>query len=362
MSEFIVIALACLAAGLGGGAVLVLALRPRAAVPDNTAEIAFANLNTRLNDMAAWLNRSQGQLQENVNQRLDAVTARLGDTLTSTTKHTTDHLQKLHERLAVIDGAQKNITDLAGTVTSLQQVLSNKQARGALGQRQLEELIADVLPKGSYAFQHRLSNGKMPDCAIFMPDKSALIVDAKFPLEGIAEYRNAATDDERKHAYARVRADLNKHIGDIAERYMIPGETQEVAVMFIPSESLCAELHERFEDVVQRADRARVMIVSPSLLLMAVQVIKQLRKDAQMRDAVELIRRETGLMMKDVGLLAERANKLKSHFGQASKDIDDILTSSGRIEKRADKIEGLEFDDTAAAILPGPAPRIDAAE
>jgi DNA recombination protein RmuC len=202
----------------------------------------------------------------------------------------------------------------------------------------------------------------MPDCAIFMPDKSALVIDAKFPLEAVTSLRNAVNDEERKAAHARIRTDLAKHIGDIAERYFVPGETQDIALMFIPSESVYAEIHERFDDVVQRAHRARVMIVSPTLMVMAIQVIKQVRKDAQMREAVDQIRAEVGHMMKDVGLLGERVNKLKTHFTQSSKDIDDILTSAGRIEKRAGRIEGLEFDDSEAGqVLTGPG-RIQAAE
>jgi len=360
MSDAVIIAIVCLIAGLAAGALIVFVARLRVG-GDNTNE-AFSNLNTRLNDMASWLHNAHGKLEHTVNTRLDAVSTRVGDTLTNTAKDTTDRLQQLHARLAVIDSAQKNITDLATTVTSLQQVLSNKQTRGALGQRQLEHLVADVLPKGAYAFQHRLSNGKMPDCAIFMPDNTALVVDAKFPLEAITELRMATTDETRKHAHARVRTDLTKHIGDIAERYLIPGETQESALMFIPSESLCAE---RFEDVIQRAERARVMIVSPSLLLMAVQVIKQLRKDAEMREAVEVIRTEVGYMMKDVGLLGDRVRKLQKHVGDTSKDIDDILTSTGRIEKRAGRIEALDFEDTVppeAQIIAAPMRKLGAAE
>ena len=129
-------------------------------------------------------------------------------------------------------------------MTSLQQILSNKQTRGAFGQAQLETLVADVLPKGAYAFQHKLSNGKVPDCAIFMPDNTHLMIDAKFPLEAVTSLRNAANDEERKQASARVKQDIVKHINDIAEKYLIPGETQEIALMFIPSESVYAELHD----------------------------------------------------------------------------------------------------------------------
>jgi DNA recombination protein RmuC len=327
----------------------------------------------RLHAMHEALAGRQAELARSVNERLDAVSQSLGQSIQTTTQNTVENLQKLNERLAVIDTAQKTIADLsqktipdlASQVTSLQNVLSNKQSRGAFGQAQLEALIADVLPKGAYAFQHTLSNNTRPDCAVFLPDAGPLIIDAKFPLEAVNSLRGAVTDDERKQATQRVRQDIAKHVTDIAGKYLIPGETQDIALMFIPSESVYAELHERFDDVVQRAQRARVMIVSPTLMVMAIQVIKQIRKDAQMREAADQIRGEVGHMMKDVRLLGERVRKLQQHFGQTGKDIEDILTSAGRIEKRAGRIEALDFDDDTpkAEVLPSPiARRLSAAE
>jgi DNA recombination protein RmuC len=353
IETFVVVLGLIIAAGLA--AIIALLLRPRAPLADPAAEQRLAEMNANLQTMGQLLATAQAQLQQSVNQRLDAVTLNLGESMKTTAKHTTDHLQQLHARLAVIDSAQKNLTELSSQVVSLQQILSNKQSRGAFGQAQLEALVADVLPKGAYAFQHKLSNGKVPDCAIFMPDNGHLVVDAKFPLEAVTSLRNAANEEERKQATARVKQDIIKHIVDIAEKYLIPGETQDIALMFIPSESVYAELHERFEDVMQRAHRARVMIVSPTLMVMAIQVIKQVRKDAQMRDAADQIRNEVGYLLKDVTLLGERVNKLKAHFGQATTDIDQILVSTGKIEKRAGKIEELEFDGEAQAELPMPA-------
>ena len=358
MSDALLILVALLA-GAAIATVVALLVRPRTPAGDPAAEQRMADLNARIQAMGELLAKAQGQLQQTVHERLDAVSQTIGQSMQTTTKHTVENLQKLNERLAVIDSAQKNITALSSQVTSLQQILSNKQSRGAFGQAQLETLIADVLPKGAYAFQHKLSNGKMPDCAIFMPDNGHLIIDAKFPLEAVTGLRNAISEDERRRAGARVRQDIVKHIADIAERYFIPGETQDIALMFIPSESVYAEIHERFEDVVQRAHRARVMIVSPTLMVMAIQVIKQVRKDSQIREAVDQIRSEVGHMMKDVGLLSERVRKLQAHFGQTTKDMEDILVSTGRIERRAGRIEGLEFDDDApqAQIIPAPMTR-----
>src|SRR5882672_266126 len=362
MSETVLIVLGLVIA-IGVIAIIVLLVRPRTPVSDPEAQQRLMELNARLDAMGSWLQNSHTQLQHTVNSRLDTVSQNLGESMKTTTKNTTEHLQQLHARLAVIDSAQKNITELATQVNSLQAVLANKQSRGAFGQGQLEAIIADILPKGAFEFQYTLSNKLRPDCAIFMPESGPLIIDAKFPLEAMTAYREAASDDERRQAMARVKQDLTKHIGDIA-RYMIPGETQDIALMFIPSESIYADLHERFDDVVQRAHRARVMIVSPTLLVMAIQVIKQVRKDAQMREAADQIRDEVGHMLKDVGLLGDRVRKLQGHFAQTGKDVDDILTSTGRIEKRAAKIEELDFEGEppGAEIIPAPMRKLEADE
>jgi DNA recombination protein RmuC len=198
-----------------------------------------------------------------------------------------------------------------------------------------------------------------------MPDSGPLVIDAKFPLEAMTALRNAETDDERKFAAARVKQDITKHVTDIADKYLIPGETQDIALMFIPSESVYADLHEQFDDLVQKAQRARVMIVSPTLMVMAIQVIKQVRKDAEMREAADQIRTEVGFMMKDVGLLGDRVRKLQNHLNQTNTDIDAILISTGKIEKRGGKIEALEFDaDTPAGadLIAAPVRKLGAAE
>lgn len=331
-------------------AILIILLRPKKPMVDAEQDQRLRELNARLDAMGAWLQNAHGQLAHTVNTRLDAVSQNLGESMKTTAKHTSEHLQALHSRLAVIDQAQKNITDLSSTVTSLQNVLSNKQSRGAFGQGQLEAIVADVLPKGAYEFQYTLSNRTKPDCVVFMPDSGPLVIDAKFPLEAMTALRDSQTDEERKFAAARVRTDIAKHVSDIAGKYLIPGETQDIALMFIPSESVYADLHEQFDDLVQKAQRARVMIVSPTLMVMAIQVIKQVRKDAEMREAADQIRTEVGIMMKDVTLLSERVRKLQAHFNQANADIDSILISTGKIEKRAGKIEGLDFDaDTPAS-------------
>lgn len=344
---------------LGLAAVIVLLLRPRAPVADPAAEQRLVALNARLDGMASWLQNAHGQLQQTVqvsqsqfqqtvNERLDAVTARLGESLTVSTNTTAEHLQNLHARLAVIDSAQKNITDLASQVTSLRDVLANKQARGAFGQMRMETIVKDGLPKGAYTFQATLSNGKRPDCLLHMPNASAsVVIDAKFPLEGFEAFRTARRDDEKKEAARRVRVDVARHVDAMAERYFIPGETQDTAILFVPSEAIYAELHESFEDLVQRAYRARIVLTSPNMLMLAVQTMQAILKDVKMREQAHLIQREVVHLMEDTGRLRERVLDLQRHFGQANADIEKILTSSERIGARGRKIEALEFEEAA---------------
>jgi DNA recombination protein RmuC len=350
---------------VGIAVVIVMLLRPRRPPPDPVAEQRMADLNARVQIMAELLAKAQAQLQQTVHERLDAVTARLGESMQMSTKHTADHLQQLHARLAVIDGAQKNITDLASQVTSLQAVLANKQSRGAFGQARMEMIIQDGLPKDCYEFQATLTNKARPDCVVHLPDGPPLVIDAKFPLEAVTAFREAKSEDERKLAIARVRTDIAKHVGDIATRYLIPGETQDMALMFVPSESIYAELYDGFDDIFQKAYRAKVIIVSPSLLMLAIQVIQQIRRDARMREAAGRILTEVGLLVEDVIRLRDRVTNLEKHFGQANGDIRQILVSTDKIVSRGERIQDVEFADEppTADILPGPgARRLEAGE
>jgi DNA recombination protein RmuC len=313
-------------------------------------------------ELARVVSDRQAELTRTVNERLDAVTHHLSQSMTTTRQHTSDHLAKLNERLAVIDGAQKNITELASQVTSLHSVLSNKQSRGAFGQGRMEAIIQDGLPKGCYAFQHTLSNRSRPDCAIFMPDQRPLVIDAKFPLEAVNAFRDAKTDDERKLAAARLRTDIGKHVTDIAQKYLLPGETQEMALMFVPSEGVYAELYDGFDDVVQKAYRAKVVIVSPSLLMLAINVVQQIQKDARMREAADKIHAEVGNLMDDIKRLHERVVKLQQHFNMAGEDMRQIVISAEKVEKRGARIREVEFDDDDAPaagsnVIPAPIPR-----
>ena len=225
-----------------------------------------AEMQGRLGTVAEVFGAQQDKLNQSLGQRLDAMTGRIGQTMSEQTRSTHESLAKLQERLAVIDTAQTNIQSLAGQVVQLQAILSNKQTRGAFGQARMEAIVADGLPQGAYEFQATLSNGSRPDCLIRMPnDTPKLVIDAKFPLESWNAIRAAEGADAQRYAAQGFRRDVEVHIRDIAEKYLIVGETQDTAFMFVPSESVFAEIHENFEAVVQRAHRARIVIVSPSL-------------------------------------------------------------------------------------------------
>jgi DNA recombination protein RmuC len=299
----------------------------------------------RVHMMGESLSGRQAELARLVGERLDAVTHRLGQSVDASGRHTMESLRHLHERLGIIDHAQKNLTELTSQVTSLREVLANKQLRGAFGQGRMEAIVQDGLPIGAFEFQFTLSNKTRPDCVVFLPgDARPIVIDAKFPLEAVSALREARSEEERKHASQRVRQDVSRHVNDIAERYLIPGETQDTALMFVPAESVYADLHDGFDDIIQKAYRAQVVLVSPSLLMLAIQVMQHILKDARMRDAAREIRTEVGHLMGDLGRLRERVLKLQQHFGQASEDVTQVLISADKLTKRGGRIEALEFD------------------
>jgi DNA recombination protein RmuC len=304
----------------------------------------------RVDAMGQALAGRQAEMARAVNERLDSVTHRVGQSMEQTTRHTMDSLRVLHERLGIIDNAHKNLTDLTSQVTTLRDVLANKQSRGAFGQARMEAIVQDGMPKGSYEFQFTLSTGKRPDCVVFLPDQRPLCIDAKFPLEAMTALHDARSDEEKKFATQRLRADVMKHVSDIAEKYLITGETQDTALMFVPSESVYAEIHDGFDDVIQKAYRARVVLVS--LLMLAIQVMQQILKDARMRDAADQIRTEVLNLGDDLGRLRDRVVKLQKHFSDANEDVRQILISADKIEKRAGRIEELDFSKTEAPAEP----------
>jgi DNA recombination protein RmuC len=292
----------------------------------------------------------QAELQRTLTEQIDALKTRLGDSLTDSATKATETFTSIQERLKTIDEAQKNIASLGTQVVSLQEILSDKQSRGAFGQERMEAIVADQLPPTHYDFQFTLSNGKRPDCVIRIPNVAGVIVvDSKFPLEAFETLRGLASDDERKQAAARLKSDVQKHVKDIAEKYLIPGEVQTPAIMFVPSESVYAELHTSFSDVVQQARRAQVVIVSPHVFMLAINTIQTLMRDAKMREQAHKIQAAVGDLLLDVRRLGERVGNLRTHFDRTNKDIGDIETSMKRIETRAARIENAELSAPEAA-------------
>jgi DNA recombination protein RmuC len=298
----------------------------------------------RMATMAEMLGSRQAELNRNVSERLDGLGHRLNQSVGEASKNTHESLKTLHERLAVLDAAQQNISDLAGQVTTLSNILGNKQSRGLFGQGRMEAIVSDHLPPGTFAFQFTLSCGHRPDCVVHLPNGAPpLVIDAKFPLEGYNAVKAADSPEALKAAQAQFRTDLIKHVKDIKDRYLVPGETHDTAFMFVPSESVFAEIHERFDEVVQRAYRARVVIVSPSLLLLSIQVIQAVLRDARMREQAHIIQDEVLKLIDDVRRLDERANKLATHFRATQKDVDDILVSTKKVTNRGDAIKAVQL-------------------
>ena len=326
-------------------------------------------LESRLRELAAAQNeiagrfsqaiesqsRSQGDLQRAMAERLEALDNRLGENLKETAAKTAETLGGLQLRLGLIDEAQKSLIDLSGQVVGLQQILGNKQARGAYGQGQMEAIVRDALPAGVFEFQATLSNKNRPDCLIRLPgSKTAIVIDSKFPLEAFEQLKKATTDPEKRAAEARVRADVGKHVKDIADKYLIAGETQAPAMMFVPSESLYAELHDVFSDLIQKAQRAQIIVVSPNILMLAINTIQTVMKDARMREQASVIQKEVGLLLNDVRLLSDRVGKLQNHFGQAEGDFKGILISAAKVVGRAERIERVDLQPSDAPPLLAP--------
>ena len=307
---------------------------------------AQSEMTGRMQTMAEIFGARQAELNKSLSERLDGIGHNLNQSVGTATRQTQDNLKQLHERLAVLDSAQKNIQDLTGQVTTLSNILGNKQARGAFGQGRMETIVADGLPAGSYAFQTTLPNGARPDCLVSMPnDAPPLVIDAKFPLEAFNALKEAGNANDRKAALQQFRGDVITHIKDIRDRYLIAGETQDTAFMFVPSESVFAEINEQFEDVVARAHKARVVIVSPSLLMLSIQVIQAVLRDARLREQAHVIQAEVVNLLADVVRLDERVEKLKAQFSRAQATINDITVSSQKVSNRGRRIEGLGFGE-----------------
>jgi DNA recombination protein RmuC len=292
---------------------------------------------------------AQAALKQELGTRLDAVSAQLGDGMKETAEKTAKTIGELHTRLGVIDAAQKNIAELSSRVVGLQDILANKQARGAFGEIQLADLVRNALPPSAYSFQTTLGNGKRADCLIVLPNPPGpIVIDAKFPLESFHALRAARDEAARVLAGRAFSADILKHVRDIAQKYILPGETAESALMFLPSEAVYAELHANFPAVVEKSYREKVWIVSPTTLMATLNTVRAVLKDVRMREQAGLIQAEVGLLMADIARLEKRAASLAKHFGLAEKDLREIDISTGKITRRAGRIEEVQLKDDGA--------------
>lgn len=296
--------------------------------------------------IAERLQAQERALAATVEQRLAELTRRMGETLSKSSDRTTDTLTKLQERLAVIDAAQQKISTLSSQVVGLQDILSNKQARGAFGEVQLRDLITGALPADAYAFQAKVGeDGRIADCLLMLPNPPGnLAVDAKFPLEGYYGLRDAADDSARKAALNLFRQAVRKHLTDIGERYIVPGETADAALMFVPSEAVYAEIHASLPDVVQESYRRRVFIASPTTLWATLNTLRAVVRDVRLREHAHLLRDELHKLLADVGRIDSRVSSLERHFEQAQKDVAQLRTSADKVARRGDKLLDLEFD------------------
>ena len=307
------------------------------------------------------VSEAQAQAQANMlklmEQRLAQVQQQMNENLHGTARRTAQSLGDLQQRLATIDKAQENITKLSGDVLSLQDILSNKQTRGAFGEIQLNDIVLNALPSDSYTLQATLSNGRRADCLIHLPNPPGpIVIDSKFPLEGYEALRNAGTDWDLSEARKALRTSVRKHIKDISEKYILEGETADGALMFLPSEAVYAELHANFSDVVQEGFTARVWIVSPTTCMATLNTMRAILKDARMREQTGAIRRELGLLFQDVERLGTRVENLDRHFGQAAKDLSEIKISADKAGRRARRLDNFDFEELANTSDPSPIP------
>ncbi|MEL7280367.1 MAG: DNA recombination protein RmuC [Pseudomonadota bacterium] len=313
------------------------------------------SLSDGQNQLAGGLNhvseaqaQSQASMLQLMERRLAQVQEQMNENLHGSARRTAQSLGELQQRLTAIDKAQDNITKLSGDVLSLQDILSNKQTRGAFGEIQLTDIVSKALPSDSYALQHTLSNGKRADCLIHLPNPPGPIcIDSKFPLEAYEALRRAATDWELNEAAKFLRSSVKKHIKDIADKYILDGETADGALMFLPSEAVYAELHASFPELVREGFAARVWIVSPTTCMATLNTMRAILKDARMREQAGAIRTELGKLFADVERLGSRVENLDRHFNQAAKDISDIKISADKAGRRAKRLDNFDFEELA---------------
>ena len=279
-------------------------------------------------------------------ERLAKVQLQMNENLSHSSRRTAQSLGDLQQRLSTIDKAQEKITKLSGDVLSLQDILSNKQTRGAFGEIQLTDIVSKALPSDGFELQATLSTGKRADCLIKLPNPPGpIVIDSKFPLEAYEALRNASSETETSSAVRLFRTSVRKHIKDISEKYIVEGETADGAILFLPSEAVYAELHANFSDLVREGFSARVWIVSPTTCMATLNTMRAILKDARMREQAGAIRNELTLLYQDVDRLGVRVESLDRHFNQAAKDISDIKISADKAGRRAKRLDNFDFEE-----------------
>ena len=322
-------------------ALVFLALRQKPNSSDDAAQVGA--LKGQLDQIAQLASTMQTQVTTQL-QNQERV---LNETLRKQGEATGQKLGDLQARLAVIDKAQASLTELSAQTTRLENVLSNKQARGAYGEMQLENLVSQMLPPNAYRFQASLSNGSRPDCLLNIPNPPGLIViDAKFPLEAWYELGDAVDDDARKLARRKLADALKTHVAAIADKYIITGETAS-AMLFLPSEAVYAEIHTHLPKALEDSFKKRVYLVSPTTLMATLNTVRAILRDVHMREQAAVIQAEVGRLLEDITRLNDRVGNLDRHFDQARRDIDQIKTTTGKIASRSEKIEAIEVEDAA---------------
>ncbi len=298
---------------------------------------------------------SQSNMMRIMEERLAEVTRSMGENLHGSATRTARSLGELQERLQAIDKAQDNIQKLSGDVLSLQDILSNKQRRGAFGEIQLHDIVSKALPADSFTWQATLPNGARADCLIHLPNPPGpIVVDAKFPLEAYEAYVAAETKEQAQRALTGLGQAVKKHIRDISEKYILEGDTADGALMFLPSEAVYAELHARLPQVVREGFAARVWIVSPTTCMATLNTMRAILKDARMREQAGAIRKELALLYSDVDRLGARVENLDRHFGQAAKDISEIKISADKAGRRAKRLDNFDFEELSPDAEPTP--------
>jgi len=301
----------------------------------------------------------QNNMLKLMEARLAAVQEQMTLNLTTNAKTTANSLGELQQRLVTIDKAQDNIQKLSGDVLSLQDILANKQTRGAFGEIQLQEIVSKALPSDAYAWQATLSHGKRADCLIHLPNPPGpIVIDSKFPLEAYEALRNAKTELDTRDAVKFMRTSVKAHIKAISEKYIIEGETADGAIMFLPSEAVYAELHSNFPELIREGFEARVWIVSPTTCMATLNTMRAILKDARMREQAGAIRTALRQLHRDVELVVDRVDKLNTHFNQARKDIEGISTAAERAGKRAHKLDNFDFEEIEALDPVAPLPKL----